>query len=113
MDLMLDMFMAFFGGYLVYAAVKMKQTGELAKGIIVSKDLDLSRARDIPGYIRYMYGKTVAMGLCALACGVTGVLTDLYGGLTAIQLVMSVVFFIVVVVFGVITSKAQKQFLGR
>ena len=53
------------------------------------------------------------MGLCALACGVTGVLNDLYGGLTAIQLVMSVVFFIVVVVFGVITSKAQKQFLGR
>ena len=52
MDLMLDVFMAFFGAYLIYAAVKMKQTGELAKGIMVSKEADLSKAKDIPGYIQ-------------------------------------------------------------
>ena len=65
MDLMLDVFMAFFGAYLIYAAVKMKQTGELAKGIMVSKEADLSKAKDIPGYIQYMYGKTILMGICA------------------------------------------------
>ncbi len=112
MDLILDVFMAFFGGYLVYAAVKMKQTGELAKGIMVSKDADLSKAKDIPGYVQYMYGKTILMGVCALVCGAVGVLNDLYGGLTMVQLVMAVVFFIVVVGFGVMTSKAQKKYLG-
>ncbi len=112
MDLMLDMFMAFFGGYLLYAAVKMKRTGEVVKGVMVSKEVDLSRARDLPGYIQYMYGKTVIMAGSALACGVVGVVNDLYGGLTMVQLVMSAVFFIVVVVFGVITVKAQKKYLG-
>ena len=112
MDLMLDMFMAFFVCYLLYAAVKMKRTGEVVKGVMVSKEVDLSRARDLPGYIQYMYGKTVIMAGSALACGVVGVVNDLYGGLTMVQLVMSAVFFIVVVVFGVITVKAQKKYLG-
>ena len=37
---------------------------------------------------------------------------DLYGGLTMVQLIMAVVFFIVVVGFGVMTAKAQKKYLG-
>ena len=52
------------------------------------------------------------MGICALICGAVGVLNDLYGGLTMVQLIMAVVFFIVVVGFGVMTAKAQKKYLG-
>ena len=113
MDLLLDMFMAFFGSYLMYAAVNMKRTGEIAKGVIVGKNVDLAKATDIPGFIRYMYGKTLAIGFCALVCGLVGVYNDLYGGLLMLQLIMAVFFFAVVIVFGFFMVKAQKKFLGQ
>lgn len=111
MGLMLDAFIAVMGGYFIYKAVEMKRTGNLAKGIMVSKDFDLSKARDVGGFIRYMYAKTIAVGACAVVCGVVGVMNDLYGGLAMVQLALTGVFFVGVVVFGYLAMKAQKRFL--
>ncbi len=112
MDLFLDVFIAGFGLYLIYAAVNMKRTGELAKGIMVSRDADLSKAKDIPGFIRYMYGKTIAIGACSAVCGAVGVFGDTHGGLGILQPVMTIAVFFVIVIFGVLTVKAQKRYLG-
>lgn len=112
MDLMLDVFIAFCGGYLAYSAIDMKKTGNLKQGVMVRKDADLSKAKDIPGFIGYMYMKTIVVGICTLICGIVGVVNDLYGGLGMVQLVMTVVFFIAIVAFGIMTAKAQKKYLG-
>lgn len=112
MDLLLDAFIAGFGVYLIYSAVNMKRTGELKKGIMIRKDADLSSATDIPGFINYMYAKTIAVGACTALCGVVGVVNDMYGGLGMVQLVMTFLFFLVVVIFGFMVVKAQKKYLG-
>lgn len=112
MDLMLDVFIAFCGGYLVYSAADMKKTGTLKQGVMVRKDADLSRAKDIPGFICYMYAKTIVVGIGTLLCGIVGIINDLYGGLGMVQLVMTIVFFVMIVAFGIMTSRAQKKYLG-
>jgi len=111
-DLLLDGFIAVFGVYLIYCAIKMKRTGELTPGIMVRGDTDLSHVKDLPGFIKYMYGKTVAIGICTVICGGVGIFNDLHGGLGMLQIVMTGVFFVVVVLFGIITMKAQKKYLG-
>ena len=112
MDLMLDVFIAFCGGYLVYSAMDMKKTGSLKQGVMVRKDADLSKAKDIPGFIAYMYMKTIVVGICTLICGIVGIVNDIYGGFGMVQLVMTFVFFFAIVIFGIMTAKAQKKFLG-
>ncbi len=112
MYMMLDGFIAFFGVYLIYCAVKMKRTGELVKGVMVRKDADLSKARDLQGYIGYMYAKTVAMGACTCVCGLVGIYNDTYGGLGMAYLGVVGVFFVAIVAFGYVTTKAQKKYLG-
>lgn len=111
MGLMMDAFIAIMGGYFIYKALEMKRTGSLAKGIMVSKDFDLSKARDVEGFIGYMFPKTVAVGICAVICGIVGIINDMYGGLTMVQLALTGVFFAIVVVFGYLAVKAQKKFL--
>lgn len=108
---MMDAFIAIMGGYFVYKAVEMKRTGNLSKGIMVSKDFDLSKARDVEGFIRFMFPKTVFIGACAALCGIVGVINDLYGGLAMVQLVLTGIFFVFVVIFGYLSVKAQKKYL--
>lgn len=111
MGLMLDAFIAIMGGYFIYKAMEMKRTGNLAKGIMVGKDIDLSKARDVNGFIVYMFPKTIVVGACAVICGIVGIINDLYGGLAMVQLALTGIFFVVVVIFGYLAVKAQKKFL--
>ena len=109
---MLDVFIAFCGGYLIYSALDMKKTGSLKQGVMVRKDADLSKAKDIAGFIEYMYLKTIIVGVCTLICGGVGIINDTYGGLGMLQLVLTFVFFFAIVIFGIMTAKAQKKYLG-
>lgn len=109
---MLDVFIAFCGGYLVYSAVDMKKTGNLKPGVMVKKDADLSKAKDVAGFIAYMYQKTIIVGICTLICGIVGIVNDTVGGLGMVQLGMTFVFFFAIVAFGIMTAKAQKKYLG-
>ncbi|MBO5070201.1 MAG: hypothetical protein J6C37_07555 [Roseburia sp.] len=112
MDFVLDLFIALCGAYLIYAAVNMKRTGEIPAGVMIRKGVDLSGAKDIPGFISYMYGKTVVVGICTIVCGVVGLVNDTYGGLGMVQLVMTFLFFAAVVIFGIVATRAQKKYLG-
>lgn len=112
MDFVLDLFIALCGAYLIYAAVNMKRTGNIPEGIMIRKGADLSRAKDIPGFIDYMYGKTIVVAICTIICGIVGLVNDTYGGLETVQLGMTIVFFAAVVIFGIVATKAQKKYLG-
>lgn len=111
MDLMLDVFIAFCGGYLIYSAVDMKKTGILKPGVMIKKDADMTKAKDVAGFIAYMYLKTIIVGGCTLLCGIVGVINDFYGGLGVLQLAMTVIFFFAIVIFGIMTARAQKKYL--
>lgn len=112
MDFMMDILIVGFGLYLIYCAVRMKQTGELTKGVIVRKDADLSKAPDVPGFIRYMYGKVIAIGICTTICGAIGIVNDTYMQLGMIYLGVIAIFVVAIGIFAFVTVKAQKKYLG-
>ena len=112
MDFMMDVLIIGFGLYLIYCAVKMKRTGELTKGVIIRKDADLTKAPDVPGFIRYMYAKVIAIGICTCICGTLGIINDTYMQLGMMYLGVIGVFVVAIGIFAFVTVKAQKKYLG-
>lgn len=98
------------GVYLCVMAVKMKNTGTIPKGLISSK-INLDRAKDIPGYISYMYPKSILLG--ALMCIFSGIiLVNDFVSLNAILIVaVHLLYCASIVVYAVISVKAQNKYL--
>jgi hypothetical protein len=100
------------GFYMLYSAYLMKTKGELKVGWLVSKNINLSRSKDVPGYINYMYPRILIFSVCTIIYGMIGVYSSYYKPLGIIQTVALVIFFIIVVVFAVISTKASKKYLS-
>jgi hypothetical protein len=100
------------GVYLLYSAYLMKTKGELKVGWLISKNVNLDRSKDVPGYISYMYPKVLIFSICTLIYGAMGFYSTYYGNLGIIQTVTFGVFFVVVVWFAFISTKASKKYLS-
>lgn len=110
-DFLMDGLITFFGLYLIYSAFIMKRNGTIPP-VILSKDRKVEKDSDISGFIGYMYGKTMLVGVCTTVCGVVGLINDQFGGFSYIQIGMTILFFVIVVIYGHLSVKAQKKFLG-
>lgn len=111
MDLILDVVIAACGLYLAANAIMTKKNMTLKNGMMVSKNIDLSRAKDIPGFINFMFPITLVVGIAVFICGIIGLISDMYHWMTEIQLGMTIVFFIIIVLYGFITTRAQNKYL--
>lgn len=100
------------GVYMLYSAYLMKVKGELKVGWLVSKNINLQRSKDVPGYINYMYPRIIVFAICTIIYGVIGVYSTYYSPLGMIQVASFVLFFVAVVFFAVISTKASKKFLS-
>lgn len=65
----MDLIIVVSGAYLIYAAVQMKRTGEIAGSVIIGKGYDVKKAKDPQGFIDYMYLKSILMGVCVILSG--------------------------------------------
>ena len=110
MNMMLDILIAVYGAYLVYAAFTMKRTGKI-QNMMISKGLDLKRAKDIDGYIKHTFGISVAIGIVCILAGGVGLYNDYYGGLEGLYLVVIIIFGISLMIYGVLMVRAQKKYL--
>ncbi len=99
------------GLYLVYTAVNMKQSGEVKTGVIVSKDVDVNRIRDKEGFINYMYGRVLVIGVLAIAVGGLGVLSTRLNWPGYLSLLATGGYLIVIICFAVASAKARKKFI--
>lgn len=99
------------GLYLVYTAVNMKQSGEVKSGVIVSKDVDVNRIRDKEGFINYMYGRVLVIGVLAIAVGGLGVLSTRLNWPGYLSLLATGGYLIVIICFAVASAKARKKFI--
>jgi hypothetical protein len=109
---MIDGLMLACGIYMLYSAYLMKTKGELKVGWLVSKNINLERSKDVPGYIRYMYPRIVAFSVCTIIYGLIGVYSTYYKPLGMIQIASFAVFFVLVVYFAVVSTKASKKYLS-
>lgn len=99
------------GVYLFYAAFKMKQTGSLEGSILVNKNIDLKKAKDVPGYISYMFPISLVTACVIVLSGGIGIFNTYVGGIDLLQYVFMGITFIVLIVYGVFSFRAAKRFL--
>lgn len=98
------------GAYMVYGAFIMKTTGSVPANL-VGKGVNLSTAKDVPGFIKKMFPITLIVGALTLLCGV-GTAMGLFGDNTYVQVTISLVFVVIVLVYGKILLDAQKKYLS-
>ncbi|NLL77613.1 MAG: hypothetical protein GX235_10270 [Clostridiales bacterium] len=101
------------GVYLIYSAVSMKVTGKISGGALVSKDVDVNKIRDTEGFINYMFGKALLMGILTCAIGLMGIVTSRINGPAYISLIAFGGFIIVLILFAISSNKAKKMFIDK
>lgn len=99
------------GVYLFYAALKMKQTGSLEGSILVNKNTDLKKAKDIPGYISYMFPKSMVVACVIVLSGGIGLYHAYVGAIELLQYIAMGITFLVLILYGVCSFRAAKRFL--
>lgn len=100
------------GIYMFYSAYLMKTKGELKVGWLVSKNINLERSKDVPGYINYMYPRVLFFAICVLIYSVINFYSTYLSSLGMIQMATFVLFFIVVIWFAYISTRASKKYLS-
>lgn len=110
-DSLLDVIEILAGAYLVFLAVKMKQTGDISHNGLISRGLDLNKAPDPQGYITVMYPWNIAMGLVLLICGIV---SRALAGTDYYSLVVTVTMFaaaLAIALYGYVSIRTQKRYL--
>ncbi|KAB1439518.1 hypothetical protein [Candidatus Galacturonibacter soehngenii] len=100
------------GVYMLYSAYLMKTKGELKVGWLVSKNVNLERSKDVPGYISYMYPRVLFFAISTLIYSFVGFYNAYITSLGIVQTVTFFGFFAVVVWFAIISTRASKKYLS-
>lgn len=108
MMLIFDVLVFLYGIYTVYSAIVMKRTGQLSSWFRASGQE--RPIRDIRGYIDYIYGRTIVMGVIAALFGVAGFVNDYIKAIPDIMKAMMMLFLTVVIWFYAIMSSAKRKF---
>lgn len=106
-----DLLIALSGAYLIYAAVIMKKDGKIVSSILPGKDVEANKMKDKEGFIKYMFGKLLLLGVLTLAAGIISMINTELGGPVYISLIGVVVVLTVLIVFSVSLTKARKMFI--
>ncbi|OYO89984.1 hypothetical protein CG709_13470, partial [Lachnotalea glycerini] len=109
---LIDVIILACGSYMLYSAYLMKTKGELKAGWLVSKNINLEKSKDIPGYIHYMYPKVLVFSICTIFYGMIGVYSTYINTLGLIQTITFFTFFIIVIWFAYVSTKASKNYLS-
>lgn len=91
--------------------MEMKRSQSIEGSILISKEIDLKKAKDIPGYIQYMYYKTLVLGVVGLISGALGIYNSYGGGLDSVQYISMILYFMAIVLYGYFSVRAAKRFL--
>ena len=99
------------GVYVLYLSIAMIRSGQIRENALIPKDLNVKKCRDTAGFIKYMQGKQLLLGACAVISGAIGLAQD-YGKMhsPALYLGSIVIFIVCVVWYCVAIKKAVKRF---
>ena len=110
MFLLIDILIAGYGVYALYAYYLMVSKGEVKENILLSKTVSFRKCKDQEGYKRYMAPKLLIFGICTFLCGALGFANDYAGVLGNLYLVIMLLFCVILGWFVVVTKKAVKRF---
>lgn len=106
-----DLLIAGSGLYLIYTAIMMKKHGQIKAGVIVSKDVNVDKIRDKEGFIRYMYGKVLLIGVLATLVGIVSLVNTKLNGPDYVTVIGAVGYLVVLGIFAATSMKARKKFI--
>ena len=98
------------GAYILYAWYLLMYRGEIREGVLVPQGM-AKRCKDLDGYRKYIGPKVLVFGLIALVSGGVNLYSDYVSPIpTAVYLIVTALFFAVLIWFILQIKKAQKEF---
>lgn len=98
------------GFYVFYACYLMKKTGEIKKEILMSKEVNLKKCKDIEGYKSFIFPKLLIFGIACMLEGIAGLVNTYVQPIGAIYYVVMVLFFVVLVWYTMQSRKGIETF---
>jgi len=112
-----DIIVTLCGLYMAYSGVMMKAKGKINTGLVLSRNVTPDQIKDKEGYIKFMWSKLVIIGILVAASGIFNMSIVAIAGQTEtvviIELIVNAIFFVMLVVYGLIIAKAQKEYIRK
>lgn len=107
----MDLIIVAGGLYMLYGYFLLVFKNEIKQGLIISKNRDVSRCKDLEGYKRYLAPKLLAFSVGAILCGGLGLYQTYVGPLpAAVYWVFYGLFLAVLIWFAYSARAAEKKF---
>ena len=98
------------GVYLLYTGIVMKAQGRIIANVVFKKNMNENSLRDREGFIRYLYGKLVIIGLVIILTALASIVGDYMGWSQKTTLITSFLFIASMIVYAYFVSKALKMY---
>lgn len=109
MMVVFDAIMTILGVYIVFSTIKMKKEG-LVPTLFVPVE-EMTRCKDVEGFIAYLFPKGMGLGLIGTGFGIVGICNDALANLGQLVNVIALVIFIAAWVwFSVQFRKGKEKF---
>lgn len=82
------------GIYVVYLYIVMVTTGKLSQNVLMPKEVNIKKCKDVPGFIRYIGWKQLLFGVIAILCGTLGIVQDYMNAVHPVLYLGSIVVFV-------------------
>lgn len=106
----MDFIMVGAGLYLLFAWYLLQFKNEIREGVLVQTGM-AKKCKDLEGYKHYIAPKLLIFALCAIVSGAVGLYSDYVKPINSyVYLGLTLVFFVVLVLFVRFTKKAQDLF---
>ena len=114
MDMMWNLMDILFLGaglYVIFAWYQMKTKGEIKEDLLLGKDVQLRKCKDLEGYKAYIGPKMLLFGIGTALYGGVGLINTYVLTLpNAVYLAVMAIFFVVLIWFAVCAKKGVKMF---
>ncbi len=87
------------GIYVVYLYIVMVTTGKLTQNVLMPKDINIKKCKDVRGFIKYMGWKQLLFGVIAIICGGLGIVQDYMNAIHPVLYLGSIAVFVIYAVW--------------
>lgn len=100
------------GIYCLYGYYMLKFKKEINKSILLPKDVDVKKCKDLEGYCREAQYPILILGVVTVLYGASDIYNGYVGGADTFFFVMLVLLFAALVLFVVLIRKCNKKYFG-